>query len=73
MTRKDYEKVAQALREYHLDIHNEFKDGGQVNSRLDILEGVADILADIFQEDNPRFLKGRFLSACVPNELVGGN
>ncbi len=72
MTRKHYEKVAQQLRAYHLELVSEFGEGESItNTKLDTVQDIADILADIFQEDNPRFDKSRFASACVPAELVG--
>jgi hypothetical protein len=72
MTRKHYEKVAEQFRAYHLEIANGNHGSSDINTRLDVLEDVAEILADIFKEDNPRFDAARFASACVPNELVGG-
>ena len=72
MTRKHYEKVAQAFRDYHLEIVRECGDGESLtNAKLDTVQNIGDILADIFQADNPRFDRGRFLSACVPNEMKG--
>jgi hypothetical protein len=41
------------------------------NAKLDTVQDIADILADIFGADNPRFDRGRFLSACVPDEMKG--
>ena len=72
MTRKHYEQVAQALREYHLEVVHEWGDGREMtNAKLDTVEDIGNILADIFGADNPRFDRGRFLSACVPDEMKG--
>ena len=72
MTRKHYEKVAKALRDYHLEIvHGLGESHQQTNGKLDTVQDIGNILADIFQADNPRFDRGRFLSACVPDEMKG--
>lgn len=73
MTRKHYEKVAKELRAYHEEIIGGEWSSDSIATRLATLEEVTDILADIFKEDNPNFDRARFASACVPNELVGGN
>ena len=68
MTRKHYEKVAKELRAYHLELVTEFGGSVLVNTKLDTIEDIKNILADIFQADNPNFDRSRFASACVPNE-----
>jgi hypothetical protein len=69
MTRKHYEKVAQALREYHQEIAAEFR-GEWAATKIDTLDDIADILADIFAADNDRFDTARFKSACIPNDMA---
>jgi hypothetical protein len=64
MTRKDYENIAKALREYQSDVMAECQDDTK-RARIDTLGDVADILADIFGEDNPRFSRQRFLAAST--------
>jgi hypothetical protein len=64
MTRKDYETIAQALRGYQSDIMTECHDGTK-RARLDTLGDVAEMLADIFEQENPRFLRRRFLAAST--------
>jgi hypothetical protein len=69
MTRKHYEKVAQAFREYHLEIVKEFR-GDWAATKIDTLDDIADILADIFAADNDRFNTARFKAACIPNDMA---
>ena len=72
MTRKHYEKMAEAFRAYHLQTVTELGEGtASANVRLDVLEDVTDILSEIFKGDNPRFDSARFKSACIPAELKG--
>lgn len=62
MTRKDYEAIASALREYREDIT---ATGATMANRhrLDTLDDVVEILVDIFTVDNPRFTPNRFREA----------
>jgi len=71
MTRKHYEKVAEQFRAYHLEIANGNHGSSDINTRLDVLEDITEILADIFKEDNPRFDAVRFASACGQYEVEG--
>jgi hypothetical protein len=72
VTRKHYEQVAQAFRAYHLEIvHGLGESHIMTNAKLDTVQDIGEILADIFGADNPRFDRGRFLSACVPDEMKG--
>lgn len=71
MTRKHYEKVAQAFREYHLELVKEYGEGeAWTVTKLDTLDDIADILAEIFKADNDRFDASRFKAACIPNEVA---
>jgi hypothetical protein len=62
MTRKDYERIASALRSYR----EEIEATGTTNTPLAcaIIDDVVEILVDIFTEDNPRFTPTRFRQAC---------
>ena len=66
MTRKDYEKIAEAIKTYSSDIgaSSEYYDEEIIKVCQDTLEGISQILASIFQADNPKFQIGRFLNAC---------
>jgi hypothetical protein len=63
VTRKDYERIAQALREYRQETE---KTGATMETRhkLDTVDSVVEILVNIFTEDNPRFTPNRFRQAC---------
>lgn len=63
MTRKDYEAIAAALRAYREDILLHPARVAVV-ARLDTLDDVTEILAEIFAADNPRFLRERFTQAA---------
>lgn len=63
MTRKDYEAIALALHAYRNDIRREHADTMTGRHRLDTLDDVSEILADIFAADNPRFIRERFTQA----------
>jgi hypothetical protein len=52
MTRKDYVMIAQVISE------------SQGLTRSDIIDTVAERLADALAIDNPRFDRARFLAAC---------
>ncbi len=62
MTRKDYEKIAKIVRE-----HRQNDDG--FNSAT--IGSIADSLACICEEDNPRFNRARFFTACGMDEDGG--
>lgn len=68
MTRKHYEKVAKGLRDYRIELLKEYGGSVLVNTKIDTIEDIAQILADIFQGDNELFDSNRFLGACIPNE-----
>jgi hypothetical protein len=57
MTRKDYEKFARMLR-------NELNASGTSKEFRSCVEYAAGVAARVFAEDNPRFDKQRFLTAC---------
>lgn len=67
MTRKDYEATAHAIAQVTKDWAA--PNGGMLTRETrHLLEDIADALADVFAADNPRFDRGRFVSACYPNE-----
>ena len=69
MTRKHYEKIAGALREYRKATIEEFGANTEWGAtKLEVMEDISDILAGIFETENELFDRARFLSACVPNE-----
>jgi hypothetical protein len=62
MSRRDYEAVAAALRE---QVDAWPSNGGEVVEIIRaVLANTAEGLADAFEEDNERFDRERFLSAC---------
>jgi hypothetical protein len=63
VTRKDYERIAEALRSYNEKVY-EAGATMETRHRLDTLDDVVEILVDIFTEDNPRFTPTRFRQAC---------
>lgn len=62
MTRKDYELIAQTLRELREELENN-KDNGA--DYLTDVETVALRLASSLQADNPRFQVSKFLKAVT--------
>ena len=70
VTRKHYEQVAQALQDYYSKTRGLFPDHQETKwLKLETLADITEIMANIFEADNPRFDRGRFLSACVPNKM----
>lgn len=55
MTKKDYIAIADAIKRA--------RTGADKEERFAI-DIVADNIADVFQKDNPRFNRQRFLEAC---------
>lgn len=70
MTRKDYQRIAEAIRQSApketapMDRYRSIER--RISQRIadDFAERIARRLADVFAEDNPRFDRERFLSAC---------
>ena len=63
MTRKDYVKVSQLIRNaYTRECNKEFT-----------LEILAEELAEYFQSDNPNFDEAKFFEACGLEFLAGEN
>ena len=59
MTRKDYQRIAEAIR-FHLDMANSTGER-EAEGRL---YGVIADLAETFEKDNPRFDREKFKQAC---------
>ena len=65
MTRKDYEAVAEVLAEYRRDVRDfpsEVLDHDIV--AIETVNRLAECLAKVFEQDNPRFQRSRFVEAC---------
>ena len=56
MSRKHYIEVAKVIQDQML------LNGGQRTET--VLKAVAESLADMFKQDNPRFDRSRFMDAC---------
>ena len=67
MTRKDYEMIAQAVRDALPDL-SEREPGAPLaddtHAALSHLRTAADYIADGCKADNPRFNRKRFIAAC---------
>jgi|TARA_R110000824_G_scaffold178624_3_gene358437 hypothetical protein len=57
MTKKDYELIAEVLKEYiHLEWNNLSRPA----------TSIAQDLADVFASENERFDYNKFMEACIP-------
>ena len=69
MSRKDYEKIANAIKE-QADIaawqqaHPDSWDGNEPFGRRMAVIQIAMAVADVMEADNPRFDRNRFMTAC---------
>ena len=59
MTRKDYEKIAEAVRKVNKGV-----SGWEYARPDEVLDLLASYLCEVLEQDNPRFNRERFLSAC---------
>jgi hypothetical protein len=68
MTKKDYIKIAQVLKDEKVRIENEFDSdslvGHGASTEVTILSGK---IAYMLAQDNPRFDREQFLTACGYN------
>ena len=64
MTRKHYNAIAKALKDYHTEIADSERSNDSIATRLATLDDVVGILSDIFKADNSNFDRDRFASAC---------
>lgn len=65
MTRKDYEAIAEVLSGYRRDIRDfpsKVLDHDVI--AVETVNNIAQALATVFEQDNPRFTRNRFLDAC---------
>ena len=60
MTKKDYELVAEAVRQTGL----QFVDDEDEVSYTEVLEEIATRLANSFRSENERFDREKFMTAC---------
>ena len=63
MTKKDYKIFAEMIKE-RLDYNDKFDPDEATKACVDELTAIANKMAVIFQIDNPRFHKIKFLTAC---------
>lgn len=66
MSKKDYVMLAGVVKARHDEIVNPVSifDAANLTAHLDELQKIAESMADIFSQDNPRFDRSRFLKAC---------
>ena len=64
MTRKHYRAIANAIRTERALIEAENLNGEKIEEQWEITARVAQRLATILAEDNPRFNRDTFLEAC---------
>jgi hypothetical protein len=61
MTRKDFELIAQTIRDLRISTN---LPGQDILSRIETRNAVAQAFADSLVQTNPRFDKAKFLKAC---------
>lgn len=62
MTKKDFEAIASIISQHEtdfMDCHEQAESAATITRTR-----IAEDLADLFVEDNPRFDRDRFLAAC---------
>ena len=64
MTRKDYEAVAKALRTYTEEVEANPSPLGAGIIRRDTRADIVEVLAEVFEADNPNFSADKFRQAC---------
>jgi len=63
MTRKDYQAIAEAIAKVRAD--RRAPNGGMLPQEVrHVIEEIEDALVKVFENDNPRFNRDRFLGAC---------
>ena len=68
MTKKDYELIAEVLREYVWFSDNNPVDGlprDREHTTSDIVKMIVNDLSDVFASENERFDNNKFLEACT--------
>ena len=63
MTRKHYNAIAKALKDYQVAMNSMFTEA-EAEPIINTVQDIALILADIFKADNPNFNRDRFAEAC---------
>ena len=61
MTKRDYELIAEVLREYVW--YTRFRRRGECR---DVVTMIINDLSDVFASENERFDNNKFLEACIP-------
>jgi hypothetical protein len=61
MSRKDYEAIAEAIKS---ERENQWREAAPDSLPVLALRSMAQRVARVFEADNPRFDRGRFLRAC---------
>lgn len=71
MTRKDYVSVSEGLRA----LRNTIQDAKKAPKPMDVLTGMAEMLADMMEEDNDRFDRKLFMvnSGLSPQQDKASN
>lgn len=64
MTKKDYEKIALAIKLETLCIATSNMDNVTAVASMDTLSSITHRLADTFANENPRFNRDKFVRAC---------
>ena len=64
MTRKDYEAIAKALRDYTEEVSANPSTLGAGMIRRDTLDDIIEVLSEVFVTDNPNFNATKFRQAC---------
>ena len=64
MTRKDYEAIAKALRDYTEEVFANPSTLGAGMIRKDTLDDIIEVLSEVFVTDNPNFNATKFRQAC---------
>ena len=63
MTKKDYIEIARLIK-FRVEYNKTFEDSEFKSGCLDELTKISKSLSIIFQSDNPRFNREKFLTAC---------
>ena len=70
MTRKDYVRFAAMLKDMHIKCNQDNANGIETNPNI-IVSCIEYRIADIFQSENSKFMRSKFLEACRPTWIDG--
>lgn len=71
LTRKDYEAIAAGIADVMATIRRDVEDGrGHLIEADAVALGIAENLARYFAQDNERFDRARFMTACDLDDLI---